>query len=122
MAGLSHERARTHTNSGLGQGMKLDRQQKEQFKQGVVQCLKDEPEVQRIVVFGSFLTSDDPHDMDVAVFQTSHEPYLPLALKYRKRVRPVAKQIPVDVIPVRPNPEPGSFLAEVEQGEVIYER
>jgi len=102
--------------------MKLDRQQKEEFKRGVVECLKDEPEVQRIVVFGSFLTSDDLNDMDVAVFQTSRESYLPLALKYRKRVRPLAKRIPVDVIPVRPDPEPGSFLTELEQGEVIYER
>ena len=101
--------------------MKLDREQKEQCKRGVVECLKDEPEIKRIVVFGSFLNSDDPHDMDVAVFQTSREPYLPLALKYRKRVRPVAKRIPVDVIPIRPDPEPGSFLSEVERGEVIYE-
>ena len=42
---------------------------------------------------------------------------LGLALKYRKRVRPVARRIPVDVIPVRPDPEPGTFLAAVEHGE-----
>ncbi len=102
--------------------MKLDSEQKEKLKRGVVECLKDDPEVQRIVVFGSFLTSDDPHDMDIAVFQTSPESYLPLALKYRRQVRVVAKQIAVDVIPIRPNPEPSTFLAEVEHGEVVYER
>ena len=102
--------------------MKLDTRQKEKLKREVAECLKGNEEIQRIVVFGSFLTSDDPHDMDVAVFQTSGEPYLPLALKYRKRVRSVAKRIPVDIIPIRPNPEPSTFLAEVEHGEVIYER
>ena len=102
--------------------MRLDREQKEQLKREVAECLKGDDEIRRIVVFGSFLTSDDPHDMDVAVFQTSPDPYLPLALKYRKRVRPVAKRIPVDVIPVRPHPEPSAFLSEVEHGEVIYER
>ncbi len=102
--------------------MKLDNRQKEQLKREVAACLMGEEEVQRIIVFGSFLTSDDPHDMDVAVFQTSAEPYLPLALKYRKRMRPVAKRIAVDVIPVRSDPEPGPFLSEVERGEVIYEK
>ena len=102
--------------------MKLDSDQRERLKRGIVECLKDEPEIKRIVVFGSFLTSDDPHDIDVAVFQASREAYLPLALKYRKRVRPVARRIPVDVIPVRPHPEPSAFLSEVEHGEVIYER
>lgn len=102
--------------------MKLTQEQKEQLKRDVAECLKGNADIRRIVVFGSFLTSDDPHDMDVAVFQTSSEPYLPLALKYRRQVRPVTRRIPVDVIPVRPDPEPGSFLTEVEQGEVIYER
>ena len=102
--------------------MKLDHEQKEQLKRAVVECLRGEDEIQRIVVFGSFLTSDEPHDMDVAVFQTSRESYLPLALRYRRRVRPVTRRIPVDVVPIRPDPEPSSFLPEVEQGEVIYER
>jgi hypothetical protein len=29
--------------------------------------------------------------------------------------------IPLDVIPVRPNPEPGAFMKEIENGEVVYE-
>ena len=102
--------------------MKLSRKQREALKRDVVRCLKSEPEIQRVVVFGSFLTSDDPQDMDVAVFQTSAEPYLPLALKYRSRLRPVSKRIPVDIVPVRPNPSPGVFLSEIDRGEVVYER
>jgi len=102
--------------------MRLDREQKEQLKRAVVECLSGDDEIQRIVVFGSFLSSDEPHDMDVAVFQTSREPYLSLALRYRRRIRPVTRRIPVDVVPIRPDPEPGSFLSEVERGEVIYER
>lgn len=102
--------------------MRLTDEEKRQLKDELVGCLRDEPEVQRIVVFGSFLTSDDPMDMDVAVFQSSSEAYLPLALKYRRRVRPVSKRIAVDIVPVRPEPSSGHFLAEIESGEVLYER
>jgi len=35
------------------------------------------PEVRRVVVFGSFVTSDDPQDLDIAVFQDSDESYYP---------------------------------------------
>jgi predicted nucleotidyltransferase len=92
------------------------------LKRQIAECLSADPEVQRIVVFGSFLTSPDPHDMDVAVFQSGQEHYLPLALRYRRRVRSVAQTIPVDVIPVRPQPLSGPMSAEIERGEVIYER
>jgi len=102
--------------------MKVGHEQRERLKREVAECLKGADEVQRIVVFGSFLTSNDPEDMDVAVFQTSQESYLPLALRYRRRVRSVTRQIPVDIVPIRPDPEPSTFLAEVERGEVIYER
>jgi len=88
----------------------------------MAECLSHEREVRRIVVFGSFLTSPDPHDLDVAVFQDSNEEYLPLALKYRRLARNVAGQIPLDIIPMRLNENHGAFLAEVENGEVIYER
>jgi len=111
-----------NTNGKQEVRMRLDREQKEKLKRDVAECLKRDKEVQRVVVFGSFLTSDDPHDMDIAVFQSSPESYLPLALKYRRQVRAVAKQIAVDVIPIRPNPAPSTFLTEVEHGEVVYER
>jgi len=96
--------------------------QKEELKRSLVACLAQAPEVSRIVVFGSFLTSDSPHDMDVAVFQESDEPYLQLAMKYRRQARPVARYIPLDIIPIRKTASSSPLLREIETGETIYER
>ena len=85
-------------------------------------CLAGAPEVRRIVVFGSFLTSDSPHDMDVAVFQESDEPYVQLAMKYRRHTRPVARHIPLDIIPIRKTAASSPLLKAIETGETIYER
>jgi predicted nucleotidyltransferase len=62
---------------------------KEAIKKDVVRCLAGAEEIKRIVVFGSFLTSDDPNDIDVAIFQGSKSTYLDLAMKYRKMLHPV---------------------------------
>lgn len=105
-----------------GQIMTLKDEQKEVIKRELIDCLRQEQEVRKIVLFGSFLSRTDPHDMDVAVFQDSREDYLPLALKYRRLMKPVAARIPIDVVPVRSDAVDGAFLAEVEKGEVIYER
>ncbi|HSW45290.1 MAG TPA: nucleotidyltransferase domain-containing protein [Phycisphaerae bacterium] len=102
--------------------MILSETQKQRIKQDLADRLRGEPEVRKVVVFGSFLTSGDPNDLDVAVFQDSTETYLPLAMKYRRLLDPVADVIPIDVIPVRPSPEPGEFLEEILSGEVVYER
>jgi predicted nucleotidyltransferase len=97
-------------------------QEKESMKQQLVGYLKTEREVCRIVVFGSFVNSDDPHDMDVAVFQDSDEKYLPLAMKYRRKTRDIARIIPMDIIPLKNGVKGETFLDEIEHGEVIYER
>jgi predicted nucleotidyltransferase len=102
--------------------MKLSRAQKESLKREVATCLATEPEVRKVVVFGSFLDSDNPHDLDIAVFQESDEDYLPLALKYRRKLAKIADRIPVDVLPIRPHPVPGHFLRAIERGEIVYER
>jgi len=102
--------------------MVATRQQKEQIKRDVAACLRQEKEIRKVIVFGSFLTSAAPNDLDVAVFQDSSEAYLPLAMKYRRLLRPVADQIPIDVIPIRSSGASGEFLAEIQEGEVIYER
>jgi len=94
---------------------------KEIVKREIAARLSCFPEVRRVVIFGSFVDSDDPHDVDIAVFQDSDEDYYPLALKYRRILRSVAQMIPLDVLPVRPNPE-GPFMREIEKGEVVYER
>jgi len=96
--------------------------QKQLLKQQLVSSLKTESEVCRIVVFGSFASSDNPHDMYVAVFQDSNEKYLPLAMKYRKKTREIARMIPMDILPLKADAEGEAFLDEIERGEVVYER
>jgi hypothetical protein len=102
--------------------MVLNLKQKETLKRDLVSCLSEDREIRRIVVFGSFLTSPMPADMDVAVFQDSDEPYLPLAMKYRRQARPVAHRIPLDIIPIRSGASNSPFLKEIECGETVYER
>ena len=97
-------------------------QEKDSLKQQLVGSLKTEREVCRIVVFGSFVNSDDPHDMDVAVFQDSNEKYLPLAMKYRRKTRDIARIIPMDILPLKAGVQGEIFMGEIELGEVIYER
>ncbi len=97
-------------------------EQKERIKGDLVIRLSREREVCKVVIFGSFLTSETPNDLDVAIFQNSDESYLALAMKYRRLLRPIADQIPIDVIPVRPNAAGSQFLTEICKGEVIYER
>ena len=97
-------------------------QEKELLKQRLVGSLKTEREVCRIVIFGSFVNSDDPHDMDVAVFQDSDEKYLPLAMRYRRKTRDIARIIPMDILPLKAGVQGDIFMDEIELGEVIYER
>ncbi|MFH1626022.1 MAG: nucleotidyltransferase domain-containing protein [Pseudomonadota bacterium] len=102
--------------------MNLPSETKETLKKEIIARLSEFPEVQRVVIFGSFVTSDDPHDLDIAVFQDSDESYYPLAMKYRRTLRTVANKIPLDVIPIRRSPKQATFLQEIEKGEVLYER
>ena len=74
-------------------------QEKERIKRDLAACLSPEKEVRKVVIFGSFLTSVTPNDLDVAVFQDSVESYLTLAMKYRRLLRPIADQIPIDTMP-----------------------
>lgn len=97
-------------------------QQKQSLKQQLVSLLETEREVCRIVIFGSFLSSNDPHDIDVAIFQDSDEKYLPLAMKYRRKTRDIARMISLDILPLKAGVQDEVFMDEIEQGEVIYER
>ncbi len=101
--------------------MTISKNRKEFIKEQIRNTLCHEKEIQKIVLFGSFLSSDNPNDIDVAVFQNSDENYLPLALKYRKLVREITKILPVDVIPLKAAAK-GGFLREIEAGETIYEK
>ena len=94
---------------------------KNELKRDLARRLAQAQEIRKVVVFGSFLHSDSPEDMDVAVFQDSGETYLPLALKYRRMARPISDHIPLDIIPLRPGAA-GPLMDEINKGEVIYER
>lgn len=97
----------------------------EKEKYDIILKIKDrfskEKEVSKVIIFGSFLKKENPNDIDIAVFQDSKEVYLKLSLKYRKLIRDIAKQIPLDIIPIKQNTT-GGFLNEINHGEIIYER
>ena len=102
--------------------MKTEKWSKESLKQEIIKCLRSEQEVKKIIIFGSFLNSDNPNDIDVAVFQDSDKTYLTLAMKYRKLTRNIARRIPIDIIPIKSNASENSFLSEIESGELVYEK
>ena len=102
--------------------MQLSLSEKETIKKELAARLSDAPEVVKVVVFGSFLTAEDPNDIDVAVFQNSNRPYLPLAMKYRKITRAIADTIAIDILPIKPGARDSMMMDAIARGEVIYER
>lgn len=102
--------------------MRLTKREKETLKRELVECLSGEPEVRKVVVFGSFAYGGEFNDIDVAIFQDSAEKYLPLAMKYRGKLEKISDRIPLDVIPLKSGAQGSFFLDEIEQGEVIFER
>ncbi len=96
-------------------------QRKKEIQDLICERLSAEQEIQKIVLFGSFIHSDNPNDVDIAVFQSSNKKYLSLAMKYRKLVRDIARILPVDIFPIAVDRK-GAFLREIEAGRVIYER
>ena len=72
---------------------------KSNLKKYIVEQLSQQPEVEKIIIFGSFLKSNTPNDIDIAIFQNSCETYLTLALKYRKLLRPLYSISPI-VVPI----------------------
>ena len=95
---------------------------KEEVKNKIVNSLKEQKEIERIIIFGSFNNSDSPNDIDIAVVQNSNENYLTLALKYRKLIRNISKEIAIDIFPISEKNENSFFINEVASGEVIYAR
>ncbi len=93
-----------------------------ELKNKIVDSLKGKKEIERIIIFGSFNQSDSPNDIDIAVVQNSSENYLTLALKYRKLIKSITKEIAVDIFPIVGKNENIFFKNEVEPGEVIYTR
>ena len=57
--------------------MLLTPDDKTQIKRDVVMALRDESEIRKIVIFGSFTTSDNPNDIDIAIFRTAARSIFP---------------------------------------------
>jgi uncharacterized protein len=91
-------------------------------KNKIVNSLKEQKEIEKIIIFGSFNKCDSPNDIDIAVVQNSSENYLTLALKYRKLIRNISKEIAVDIFPIVEKTNNSFFTREVASGEVIYAR
>lgn len=99
----------------------MTEREKNDIKLQLKDALSNETEISKIIIFGSFLKTKEPNDIDVAIFQDSKEIYLKLAMKYRKLTRDIARILPVDIIPLKNNSS-GDFLNEILSGEIIYER
>jgi len=88
----------------------------------LISCLSSEKEISKIVIFGSFVSSTSPNDIDDAIFQNSNDNYINLAMKYRRKTRDISKKIPIDVIPLKKDLTNCYFLSEILRGEVIHEK
>jgi len=84
--------------------------------------MQNEQDIHKIIVFGSFLSSETPGDIDVAVLGKFAQGYLEVATRLRKKVRHIAKILPVDIVPIQEDAPPNRFFQEIQKGEVIYER
>ncbi|MBK7104393.1 MAG: nucleotidyltransferase domain-containing protein [Ignavibacteriae bacterium] len=90
------------------------------IKNKIVELLKNQIEIEKIVIFGSFNSAKSPNDIDIAIVQNSSENYLSLALKYRKLLRNISKEIPIDIFPILKKNENVFFESIFVSGEVIY--
>lgn len=101
--------------------MVLSDSKKQNFIKIIKEKLSQYKEINKIILFGSFIKSNNPNDIDIAIIQNSNENFLTLSLKYRKILRELSKQIPLDIVPVKQNAK-GVFLDDINKGQVIYER
>ena len=95
--------------------------EKENIKKNIADAIKVNSEVKKIILFGSFLHSDFPNDLDIAIFENSAEDYITLAIKYRRQLRGVVKKTPLDIIPLK-DVYNNFFVQGINNGEVIYEK
>jgi len=101
--------------------MDITNENKQTFINTIKNKLSQFQEVNKIILFGSFVNSNTPNDIDIAIVQTSNENYLSLSLKYKKVLRELSKIIPLDIIPLQ-NGASGVFMQEINKGNIVYER
>ena len=101
--------------------MNLSHSSKLNFVNIIKDRLSQFSEVNKVILFGSFVESNNPNDIDIAIVQNSNDNFLTLSLKYRKVLRELSKMIPLDIVPIKANTN-GVFLDEVNKGQIVYER
>ena len=101
--------------------MIIDDEKRLNFSNIIKEKLSQFNEVHKIILFGSFVDSTNPNDIDIAIIQNSNENFLSLSLKYRKVLRDLSKVIPLDIVPIKQKSE-GYFLKEIYKGKVVYEK
>jgi predicted nucleotidyltransferase len=100
--------------------MKFDAASKERIYATLADHFRKYPEIKRVIVFGSFVSQEDPNDLDLAVFSENTEDYLVIALRLRRQLRALHLPLPVDLIPIHCQAEPSLFLSSIEEGKVVY--
>ncbi|MBI2416400.1 MAG: nucleotidyltransferase domain-containing protein [Ignavibacteriales bacterium] len=100
----------------------MDNSVKEEIKSQIIETFQQDKEIEKVVLWGSFLSSDEPNDIDLAIFQNSNKNYLSLALKYRKLLRVIAVQIPITLIPIVSSGSNDYLMNEINDGLVLSER
>ena len=101
--------------------MSLTDSKKQNFIDIIKQNLSQFKEINKIILFGSFPTSHNPNDIDIAIIQNSNDNYLTLSLKYKKVLRNLSKVIPLDIVPIKDGSD-GIFLQEINKGSIVYEK
>jgi len=81
----------------------MDNATKHEYISSIKQELVQFQEISKIIIFGSFFESKNPHDIDVAIVQESDNNFLTLSLKYSKALRKLSKIIPIDIVPLKNN-------------------
>ena len=99
----------------------MDNATKKEYIDFIKKQLLQFQEISKIIIFGSFFDSKNPHDIDVAIVQESSSSFLTLSVKYRKALRELSKKIPIDIVPLKKDFK-GFFAQEIEKGRVIYEK
>ena len=97
----------------------MNKELRDHIKHVLRKKLSSQKEVNQIIIFGSFINSIEPRDIDIAVFLNSDEPYLKLAMKYRKLTREISKILPIDIIPIRLEAQKISFFDEIDRKSVV---
>lgn len=112
-----------HTVKIIADGLPMPLIDKQNIRRQLRTAFIDDGTIEKIVILGSFITSESPNDLDLAVFCNSSDDYLTLSLALRKKLRDISSIIPIDLVPIAmPYGPSAAFMQEINCGEVVYEK